>query len=172
MGGYFGPQVPGGRYLCGYWQEEYTVLAMWSQVDGRQRWIRVMWADGRVGSHCTPWDARSDRVVAGHEFTRCAAGVVYVHAAAPGAGMVAPLCGWVAAGELITGDESLVTCPDCLPAMGAAPAGPRKPSEMGAADLERYLAALWSDAKPLGWYEPEPLGPESEPWAGIKEGEQ
>ena len=58
-----GPQVPGGRYLCAYWQEEYTVLAIGSQVDDAWPWFRVQWADGREAVHCTPWDRR-DRVLA------------------------------------------------------------------------------------------------------------
>jgi hypothetical protein len=58
------PQVPGGRYLCGYWQETYTVLAMWSDM-GRTTWYRVLWADGRTTVHCTAWSPRTgDQVIA------------------------------------------------------------------------------------------------------------
>lgn len=59
-----GPQVPGGRYLCGYWQQEYTVLAIASLTDDSTPVFTVQWADGRKGSHCTAWDARRDRVIA------------------------------------------------------------------------------------------------------------
>lgn len=57
-----GPRVPGGRYRSGYWGQEYTVLAVWSTLDG---WpgVRIRWADGRTVEHCTPWDARTDQVV-------------------------------------------------------------------------------------------------------------
>jgi hypothetical protein len=53
-----GPRVPGGRYLSAYWQQEYTVLAMWSTLDG---WpgVRIQWADGRTVEHCTPWGHRA-----------------------------------------------------------------------------------------------------------------
>jgi hypothetical protein len=57
-----GPQVPGGRYFCGYWQAEYTVDAIACTLDGTALFT-VTWADGRRGSHCTAWDARADRVV-------------------------------------------------------------------------------------------------------------
>lgn len=56
-----GPRVPGGLYRCGYWAEDYEVLAMWSTVDGRQPWLTVRWADGRETTHCTRWDGRRDR---------------------------------------------------------------------------------------------------------------
>jgi hypothetical protein len=58
-----GPQLPGGTYLCGYWGQEYTVLAMATTIDGGTCLYHVRWADGREGRHCTPWDARADRVV-------------------------------------------------------------------------------------------------------------
>jgi hypothetical protein len=59
-----GPQVPGGRYLCSYWQRTYTVVAMGTMVDGGWPWITVRWDDtGEVATHCTAWDRR-DRVVA------------------------------------------------------------------------------------------------------------
>lgn len=53
------PRRVGGRYLCGYWQKEYTVLAR--EVGGD--WIRVQWADGEIAEHYTAWDARHDRVL-------------------------------------------------------------------------------------------------------------
>lgn len=58
-----GPQVPGGRYLCGYWQEEYTVEAIASLIDDATAVFTVRWADGHRGTHMTPWNARADRVV-------------------------------------------------------------------------------------------------------------
>jgi hypothetical protein len=55
------PQRVGGRYLCGYWHQEYEVLEMWRV--SRTQWYRVRWADGHETQHCTSWDARNDRVV-------------------------------------------------------------------------------------------------------------
>jgi hypothetical protein len=52
------PRKPGGRYLCGYWQEEYEVLSI--DEDG---WITVQWADGRPGLHITPWTPSRDKVI-------------------------------------------------------------------------------------------------------------
>lgn len=70
------PRKPGGRYWSGYWQEEYTVEAMFSQIrpeipgwghsDG---WMTVRWADGHTTTHCTAWDERRDRVLAGTNHT-------------------------------------------------------------------------------------------------------
>jgi len=60
-----GPRVPGGRYLCGYWQEEYTVERIASMRDDATPVFVVTWADGHMTSHATPWDARADRVVSG-----------------------------------------------------------------------------------------------------------
>jgi hypothetical protein len=58
-----GPQVPGGRYLCAYWQRPYEVLAMGSMADGGWPWFRIQWLDsGEVTTHQTPWDKR-DRVL-------------------------------------------------------------------------------------------------------------
>jgi hypothetical protein len=57
-----GPRVPGGRYRSGYWGQEYTVLAVWSDLSGWP-YVRVQWADGHTVEHCTPWDARADQVV-------------------------------------------------------------------------------------------------------------
>jgi hypothetical protein len=59
-----GPRVPGGRYLSGYWQAEYTVESMASLVDGGYPVFTVRWTDGRRTTHMTPWDARADRVLA------------------------------------------------------------------------------------------------------------
>lgn len=55
----FGPQKVGGVYFCGYWQQQYTVLAITEDL----RWIRIQWDDGRIGTHMTPWDARRDKVI-------------------------------------------------------------------------------------------------------------
>jgi hypothetical protein len=57
------PRVPGGRYLSGYWQQEYEVTRAWSTVAGHQAWIECAWQDGRVTAHCTPWDARRDKII-------------------------------------------------------------------------------------------------------------
>lgn len=51
------PQRVGGYYRCGYWGRCYTVLAQGT------REIVVAWEDGRISRHCTPWDARRDRVI-------------------------------------------------------------------------------------------------------------
>lgn len=62
-----GPRVVGGRYLCGYWGQEYTVTEICEGADSRISWtdlsITCKWADGRVTTHCTSWDAKWDRVV-------------------------------------------------------------------------------------------------------------
>ena len=55
------PRKVGGRYLSGYWQEEYEVTAMWTE-HGTQ-WLTCKWAAGHSTSHCTAWDSRRDRVV-------------------------------------------------------------------------------------------------------------
>lgn len=57
-----GPRVPGGRYRSAYWQQEYTVLAVWSTLDGSWPWLLVQWENGRTSEHCTPW-AKRDQVV-------------------------------------------------------------------------------------------------------------
>lgn len=54
------PRRVGGRYLCGYWNKEYTVLA---REVGGAGWIRVQWADGEIAEHHTGWDPRHDRVL-------------------------------------------------------------------------------------------------------------
>lgn len=85
----YGPMVPGGRYLCGYWQHEYTLDALYVTVhrseDGTRwipgvTWFDVTWipsedaldprassqwvGDGyRKGRHCTMWDMRNDKIV-------------------------------------------------------------------------------------------------------------
>jgi hypothetical protein len=58
-----GPRVPGGRYLCGYWQEEYEVLSFGAGMCGSDWSVTVRWADGRTTTHCTAWDPRRDRVI-------------------------------------------------------------------------------------------------------------
>jgi hypothetical protein len=58
-----GPRVIGGRYLCGYWQQEYVVLAFGAGMSGSDWSVTVRWEDGRTTSHCTPWDSRRDRVI-------------------------------------------------------------------------------------------------------------
>lgn len=56
-----GPRKVGGRYLCGYWREEYTVTAIeWQHGTA---WITVEWTDGNTGTHCAPWDERRDRIM-------------------------------------------------------------------------------------------------------------
>lgn len=64
------PRVVGGRYYCGYWRYDYTVLA----IDGvwiTERMDSPMRSNlgdpsqvGTVKRHCTAWDARNDRVLA------------------------------------------------------------------------------------------------------------
>ena len=56
------PRTVGGRYFDGYWQEAYTVLAMWSDRY-RTTWVRVAWAVHGETVHCTPWDSKRDRVI-------------------------------------------------------------------------------------------------------------
>lgn len=57
-----GPQYVGGRYLCGYWQDSYEVLAI--NGAGTPCWsITVRWSDGHTGTHCTAWDSKRDRVL-------------------------------------------------------------------------------------------------------------
>lgn len=56
--GKFGPQEPGGYYRCGFWREEYTVLAIGVTE------IIVVWANGEIERHMTPWHNRCDRVLA------------------------------------------------------------------------------------------------------------
>lgn len=58
------PRVEGGRYLCGYWRQEYTVEKIEQTgpgVYGRRYTVR--WADGHVTTHSTAWEKR-DRVIA------------------------------------------------------------------------------------------------------------
>lgn len=62
-----GPQQVGGRYLCGYWAQEYEVLAITVEKNehGQHSWsIAVRWADGHKTEHCTAWDPRRDKVLA------------------------------------------------------------------------------------------------------------
>jgi len=72
------PRKPGGRYFCGYWQQEYTVTAtevihgvLWLDVtwipseDARHPRASAQWrGDGyRKTRHCTAWDARRDEII-------------------------------------------------------------------------------------------------------------
>jgi hypothetical protein len=59
-----GPRVVGGRYRDGYWQDEYTVLAIATDVPVWGWSMAVKWSDGHVTQHCTAWDTRRDRVLA------------------------------------------------------------------------------------------------------------
>ena len=70
------PRTVGGRYLSGYWCQEYTVTAMETRAgtlwltcqwhawtpDSHPRASR-QWDEPRVTTHCTPWDARRDLVI-------------------------------------------------------------------------------------------------------------
>ncbi len=69
------PRRVGGRYRCGYWGNEYTVLAFHERDDWRGRSITVCWVEHctlhtppcvfeRIATHSTPWDPRRDRIVA------------------------------------------------------------------------------------------------------------
>lgn len=51
------PRRVGGRYVSGYWQQTYEVVA----IDGDK--ITVRWEDGRTTTHSTPWDDRKDKAV-------------------------------------------------------------------------------------------------------------
>jgi hypothetical protein len=55
-----GPRRVGGRYYCGYWRWEYTVLAIEYSHGG---WLITEATDeeaaeGRSRTHCTAWDER------------------------------------------------------------------------------------------------------------------
>lgn len=60
-----GPRHIGGRYFCGYWRNEYTVLA----IDRSDRSWRITEAtdeeaaEGRSRTHCTSWDWNRDKVI-------------------------------------------------------------------------------------------------------------
>lgn len=59
-----GPRQVGGRYHCGYWGQDYKVLAI--EIDPKfiGGWeISVKWDDGRITHHSTAWNARRDRVL-------------------------------------------------------------------------------------------------------------
>jgi hypothetical protein len=62
--GVVGPRRVGGRYLCGYWQKEYTVTAIEYQDNWKGTCISVLWEDGTTGTHGTAWDKKDDRVIA------------------------------------------------------------------------------------------------------------
>ena len=59
------PRRVGGRYYCGYWQDEYTVTAIDAETPcgSPGPWFTVVWSDGHSTTHCTAWDAKQDRVV-------------------------------------------------------------------------------------------------------------
>jgi hypothetical protein len=66
------PRVVGGRYYCGYWRMEYTVLKFEGyRITCRQETLidyhNVPESDynriGRVWSHSTAWNSMMDRVV-------------------------------------------------------------------------------------------------------------
>jgi hypothetical protein len=54
-----GPRKVGGRYHSNTWGLDYTVTAI--EVTPNTWRITCEWADGRTTSHCTPWNARTDR---------------------------------------------------------------------------------------------------------------
>lgn len=61
-----GPRKVGGRYLCGYWKEEYEVVA----VDTKSGPAGCSWSvtvrtvgEDETRTHCTPWDPRRDRII-------------------------------------------------------------------------------------------------------------
>ena len=56
------PRMVGGRYYCAYWQETYTVLAMWSDLY-RTTWLAVQWEHNGPTVHCTAWDGKRDRII-------------------------------------------------------------------------------------------------------------
>jgi hypothetical protein len=58
------PRMAGGRYFCGYWQQEYTVRDLW-RGDHGVIWLTCEWADGHVTTHCTAWDTHRDKIVRG-----------------------------------------------------------------------------------------------------------
>ena len=67
-----GPRVAGGRYLCGYWNEKYTVVAVHTDPADVLRafgWAAA-WAitvryddDHQDRTHRTAWDPARDRVL-------------------------------------------------------------------------------------------------------------
>lgn len=59
VAGWLGPQKVGGEYFCGYWQLRYTVTKIAEDFST----VTVLWEDGRVTTHKTPWDARRDKIV-------------------------------------------------------------------------------------------------------------
>lgn len=58
------PRVVGGRYLSGYWGQEYVVTGIERHDDWRGVSFTVVWADGSTTTHGTPWDVRRDKVLA------------------------------------------------------------------------------------------------------------
>jgi hypothetical protein len=62
--GEIGPQRPGGRYRCGFWAEDYTVLSIDLMPGSWPSWqISVQWADGSITTHSTLWDPHRDTVI-------------------------------------------------------------------------------------------------------------
>ncbi|WP_424893437.1 hypothetical protein [Streptomyces sp. XH2] len=58
-----GPQQIGGRYHCGYWNQDYRVIAIDHGDDDRWWSITVQWDNNRTTNHCTAWDEDNDRVI-------------------------------------------------------------------------------------------------------------
>ena len=61
--GVVGPRRVGGRYLCGYGRQEYTVTAIKYEDSWRGTCISVLWEDGTTSTHGTAWDERHDKVL-------------------------------------------------------------------------------------------------------------
>lgn len=70
------PRVTGGRYLSGYWSQDYTVTSL--EIRHGVLWLTVQWHawtpdsdprvsphwdEDRVTVHCTRWDARRDVIL-------------------------------------------------------------------------------------------------------------
>jgi hypothetical protein len=69
------PRKTGGRYLCGYWRQEYTVIS--AETRHGVLWLTVQWHDWTVSSHpratllvkphvtthCTAWDPCRDVIL-------------------------------------------------------------------------------------------------------------
>ncbi|WP_433259271.1 hypothetical protein ACQPYK_49695 (plasmid) [Streptosporangium sp. CA-135522] len=58
-----GPQRVGGRYRCGYWGMEYTVIAI-NEDPSTGCWSITVQDDVGTRTHCTPWAyGRGNRVI-------------------------------------------------------------------------------------------------------------
>lgn len=63
------PRKVGGRYYCGYWRYEYTVLAIeGSKITERMETMmdsNLGTPDqiGKIKSHYTAWDGRNDKII-------------------------------------------------------------------------------------------------------------